>query len=452
MRSINGCLGILLVGATAAACSSNKGTEGTNNSTTDGTTGNTTGSTPQFTVDGPDSGNTSTSSRSSSALPAAQDTADGMLAITAAQASALTGGCGTWNQTPQGGGYAILEFVLDISGSMDDPSDPNSANAASKWQVFAQTLPSIYSALPQTFAVGSIYFSVQSQRRSQNQCYSANSHDVPIAVMNGTQLNALDSSVNAVQTGGSTPTYQAWSHGLDLVTAWTPGPNDPPQLATAGRYLVLITDGIPTIGQTSDCTSTSTGIAESEYDAEIGLIAQRGAAAGVKTFVVGVVGSNDPQGSGYDPLYKLSQVAVAGQTEPPGCTPVSGVPLNNDVNPRGSYCHYDLSTSSNLGSDLATALGSIASTMLSCAYVIPPPPAGQTIDPNNTTLVFTDGATGDTKIILRNTSSTCDQGWHFTDSTYTSLEICGTSCNALQANSASSLKLVFNCDTGTVVN
>jgi hypothetical protein len=90
--------------------------------------------------------------------------------------------------------------------------------------------------------------------------------------------------------------------------------------------------------------------------------------------------------------------------------------------------------------------------MLSCAYVVPPPPAGQTIDPSKTTLVFTDGATGETKIILQNTSGTCDRGWHFTGTGNSTIEICGTSCSEVQANSTSSLKLVFDCDTGTVVN
>ena len=272
--------------------------------------------------------------------------------------------------------------------------------------------------------------------------------------MSKAQQSALGTSVNAVQPAGFTPTYQAWEHGLELVRAWAPGTGDPPQLATANRYLVLITDGVPTVSP--DCSMHQNGIPQKDYNTIVSDVAaatqSQGGQPPVKTFVVGVVGSNDPQGATYDPLYMLSELAVAGGTTAPGCTPVTGTPNGKDVNPRGTYCHYDLSTSSNLGGDLAAALDSISGSMLSCAYVIPAPSAGQTIDPNNTTLVFTDGATGDTKIILENTSSTCDKGWHFTDSSYTSLEICGTSCTELQANSASTLKLVFNCDTGTVVN
>ena len=291
------------------------------------------------------------------------------------------------------------------------------------------------------------------------QCYTPHREDVGIAALDQTHLTALQNSVAAARTGGYTPTYQAWDQGLTNVTSWTPGPNDPPALATAGRNIVLITDGVPTEAQkssptTTRCNTYGNGISQSEYDTEINSIQTKTQQSQphVKTFVVGVIGSNDPQGATYDPLFMLSKIAVAGETQQPAnCVPVTGTPNGNDVNPRGTYCHYDLSQSNNLAADLTNALGGIASSMLSCNYSVPLPPAGQSINPAQTTLVFTDGATGAPSIVLQNTSATCDKGWHFTDYTNSQIEICGTTCAALQANSASTLNLVFGCNAGDVI-
>ncbi len=439
MRSMSHLVEILGIGVflLAAGCSSSKGADasGQGGGYNVGTPGANGGTAP----DG---------------YPTAQSSTDpnGLLAVSAATATALQNAstvCQGWEAEPEGGGGAIMEFIVDITSSMTEAnsSDPSVAGSPTKWAVFSQTLPQVFDALTGSYAVGVMYFSAQT-----NQCYVANRADVPIAAWNATQLAALNNSVATVVTGGSTPTYQAWSHGYDLVTAWTPGANDPPALTNAGRYLVLITDGVPTVGRTNDCTYYQDGISQTEYETELNLIYNTTQASkttyppnGVETFVVGVIGSNNPQNAVFDPMYMLSRLAVIGGTAPAGCVPKSGTVLANDVQPRGTYCHIDLSQSTNLAADLSTALNGITSGVLSCTYGVPAAPAGKTIDPNQTILVFTDGATGATSIVLENTSSTCDKGWHFTDSTNTTIEICGTSCTAIQANSKLTLNLVFGC-------
>jgi len=389
---------------------------------------------------------------STTKLPNAQDTVDGLQAVSTDVATSLQkNGCSGGQSTPQGGG-AILEFVIDISGSMSsDHVDPNDRNSQTKWQVFSATLPSIFTAMSPSFAVGALYFNA-----NRNQCYQPNSFDVPIAMNNPTQQKALVSSVSKASgsVSGSTPTYQAWYHAVDVVNAWQPGANDPASMATAERFLVLITDGVPTIGETS-CSSYSSGISLDEYNKELKDMKDNPLVANgkVKTFVVGVVGSNNPQGADFDPLYMLSEMAVAGGTEqPPGCAPVSGTPLADDVQPRGTYCHYDLSTSTDLGASLTTTLSQIASSALSCTYSVPPPSgSGQTIDPSQTVLVYTDGATGQPYIVLQNTSATCDKGWHYTDATNSKIEICGTTCAEIQGSSASTLSASFGCNVAQII-
>lgn len=391
-------------------------------------------------------------------LPKAQDDDDGLYPVTTDVATSLetsTSVCSGGQSTPQGGG-AVLEFVIDVSGSMSsDHVDPNDDSSQTKWEVFSATLPSIFKAMSSSFAVGALYFSA-----NKNQCYQANRADVPIAMMTQNQQNTLVTSVSTVSVGGSTPTYQAWAHAVDVVAAWQPGANDPASMATAERFVVLITDGVPTIGRkssstTTSCSSTSSGISLTEYNEELTDMGNNPLVANgtVKTFVVGVVGSNNPQGATFDPLYMLSRIAVIGGTEqPPGCVPVSGTPLAEDVQPRGTYCHYDLSTSKDLGTSLTDALSQIASSVLSCTYSVPPPSGnGQTIDPSKTVLIYTDGATGQPSIVLQNTSATCDKGWHFTDATNSKIEICGSTCAAIQGSAASKMSAVFGCNVAQII-
>jgi hypothetical protein len=108
----------------------------------------------------------------------------------------------------------------------------------------------------------------------------------------------------------------------------------------------------------------STGcVNQAEYHAITSTIATTGVPNGVKTFAVGVTGSDRPQGAGYDSLYVLSELAVAGGTTSPGCIPTSGtVSPRRDTTcqtSRGTYCHIDLSPSD----DLVVNHGRMSGTM-----------------------------------------------------------------------------------------
>jgi len=110
------------------------------------------------------------------------------------------------------------------------------------------------------------------------------------------------------------------------------------------------------------------------------------------------------------------------------------------------------SESTDLGASLTTTLSQIASSALSCTYSVPPPSgSGQTIDPSQTVLVYTDGATGQPYIVLQNTSATCDKGWHYTDATNSKIEICGTTCAEIQGSSASTLSASFGCNVAQII-
>ncbi len=435
-------LGLLL----ATSCSSSDDGDGSGDSNESGSDGTGGGPSPVVLTD------------SGPGVTPAEDTVDGLEAISAEQAEALEDParvCAGWSAEPEGGMPPILEFVIDVTGSMaDQPAYPNDpTNPVSKWEEMQRVLPGVFDSLPAHWAVGVSFY-----RKPDNDCFLPD-QPVPIDVMTDAQKALVTQAIEVRgpkpstndpdNVQGATPTLAAWRYGVSQLTAWSA----PAGYAASPRYVVLITDGVPTVN--SDGCTYVNPVTQEEYDQQVEIVRTEGEAANVQTFVVGVLGSEQTGNATYDPLYMLSQLAVAGRTEEPaGCTPVSGV-VDTTVEPtvltsRGSYCHYDLSTSTDFAGALELALLQIASTMVSCNYTVPPPPdSAQEIDPSLTNLIYRDGGE-EAFMVLPNTSDNCDRGWHFTDSTHTEIEICGVTCDLIQSNPAARLSVVFGCRTGEI--
>jgi len=214
---------------------------------------------------------------------------------------------------------------------------------------------------------------------------------VPIAPLDPTQLSAITTAINAVVPVGATPTMAAWQYAFTELQAW-PAPD---AYADSSRFIVLITDGIPTITndgcwQGSGSASNGTdAIAEAEYNAMITSLGTQGTAAKINTFVIGVLGSENPQGAAYDPLFKLTQVAVDGNTATKGCTPAAGLPSGFTVSPRGTYCHFDMTANPDFAAGLAAALNQFSTTVFPCSFVVPPAPPGKLYKPDETRVNYT---------------------------------------------------------------
>lgn len=266
----------------------------------------------------------------------AESTPDGLLGITAEEAAAFTSSksnCAGWSAEPEGNGPPVLEFVIDVTGSMADlpayPDDPS--HEASRWDEMQRVLPGVFADLPADWVVGLSYY-----RKPDDGCFEPD-QSVPIGILDAAQKAAVTASIqrrrpqadtNAPDNvQGATPTLAAWRAGLAELVAWVP----PPGYEPSPRYVVVITDGVPTV-ESDGCTYTNP-ITRAEYDREIEIVREEGEAAGVRTFVVGVLGSEQTQNATYDPLYMLSQLALAGRTEqPPGCVPTSGT-VDGSVEP-----------------------------------------------------------------------------------------------------------------------
>jgi hypothetical protein len=203
----------------------------------------------------------------------------------------------------------------------------------------------------------------------------------------------------------------------------------------------MVTDGVPTA--TSDACSGTGAMSQDQYDSFVSIVESEGKAANVRTFVVGVPGSQDPQGSSYDPLLMLSRLALAGGTpEPPDCIPVSGVPNGHDVSPRGHYCHIDWTNQAASGVEWAADLAGVPG----CYYVIPQSSNGQSpiIDAR---LVYTPNDLVP-RTLTRATDSSCTDGeWYFSvpdgNGNPTELDLCPSTCAETRANAGEGISISF---------
>ena len=368
----------------------------------------------------------------------ATSTPNGMVELTAEQAATVTdpaGACEGWTAEPEGG-PAVVEFVVDTTSSMTETAP--STGGQTKWAVLQDVLPDALAGLPAEWAIGLEFYC----GGGNNNCF-VGQQDVPIAVHDATQQDALANAIQSRNTCTYTPTQTAWTFGLNSI------------LNTSGsRYIVLMTDGVPTVNA-DGCTlgggASRPFIGQAEYDGFVEAVRTQTAGTNVKTFVVGVPGSEDPQGAPYDPMYELSLLAAAGETAQAGCTAVSGTSNGTEVNPRGTYCHYDMTQAADFASGLTSTINTIAGGIVSCDYTVPPAPVGQVIDTNRVNMIYNDNAgNGTFYLILPNGDPSCDRGWQYTDATRTAIHICDITCQLVQANPAARITLMFGCAPGDI--
>ena len=357
----------------------------------------------------------------------------GVSALTPEQVTAIeSSACAGWSREGESL-PALLDFVVDVSGSMGLTSA--TTGNRTKWDITQAALGVALETLPGATAVGMIFFPNQSTRSNTSgnvlnvsQCVNTNAM-IPIATLGAAgsaQRQALAAGLAAAQPAGGTPTDDAYE--FELVTNMN-------SCALPGRrFMVLITDGQPTFSK--GCIGTGNTSDPVDYTPVIDAIARawnnNGPSSAVKTFIIGSPGSEAQASTGTDGRGWLSQAAQVGQT-----------PQSSDCSNAGpNYCHFDMSQVPDFAVGFSNALAQISGQIVSCSYAIPPPPAGQTLDLTKINVIFTHG-TGEQSLLLRSTSDACATGW-FLD-TNNNVVLCGESCNQAKADGASSLKLLFGC-------
>jgi len=323
---------------------------------------------------------------------------------------------------------ANILFVLDRSGSMQCNPPPTTQseacermparadnNAPSKWQITTQALTAAIHKLPASASVGLMYFS------NDDECGVSATPSVPILPNSAAQQAAIDQSLQSVMPGGGTPivgaTILAYAHMH--------------QSALAGRiygneFVVLITDGAqseacsyaPRCKDATMCTSLL--LSEDVPKAA-------GAGVGIRTFVVGVPGSEPARSV-------LSQIAKQGATALPGCDPQQG------------NCHFDMTMVPDLGAALSGALAKISGQAVSCELNVPKPDQGD-LDPTLVNVVYATAGSGSPTVVRQDTHAACDggaNGWQYSDDK-SKIRLCGDICNTIRSDAGARVDVVLGC-------
>ena len=221
--------------------------------------------------------------------------------------------------------------------------------------------------------------------------------------------------------------------------------NPPAGFELARGYLVLVTDGMPV--RKLNCEQTEgpgLAVTDAEFNELIDDVAATSASTGVETFVIGVPGSEltnqvptvngEPE---YLPQTKLSELAQAGMTAPAGCSTTGP-----------NYCHIDMTDPSiDFVTALTDVIGTISSSVASCAYPVPENPDPTLIvDPFNplSVMYYAAGSTA-ASTLPQSVGCTDGLGWDYANSSQDTINLCPTSCSTVQADTEAQIRVSLGC-------
>ncbi len=293
----------------------------------------------------------------------------------------------------------LVDFIVDVSGSMMDVSVGSSGQ--DKWQVTQAALSNaIQNELPNSAGVGILLYPNMNTVPNNNDTVvppiplatdtcvntSALIPVAPLGAAGSAQRTAIAQGLTNAYVAGGTPTDDAYEFTYNSSVV--------PTLQTYAYYtpnIVLITDGQPTISL--GCEGTGQEAHPVDWHPIVNDIATAFAATpSVKTYIIGLPGSQEQSYTGADGRPWLSLAARTGGTlATPDC---------QDTGP--NYCHFDMSQSADFAAGLAQALSDVISDIagstasLSCSFSIPTSLAGQTIDPNAINVIYKQNGSGAT--------------------------------------------------------
>jgi hypothetical protein len=333
---------------------------------------------------------------------------------------------------------AVLQLVVDVSGSMDD--DAPGSNQ-SKWDVTRDALSQAIDTLPASVSAGVLYYPNRDTgssmtMRAVNQCVNVGAM-VPIGALgndNSQQRRALQRSLDDADTNSYTPTHDAYRYALQEGLV--------PYQAQANKFMLLITDGAPTMslgcigGRMGGMGMMGGGAMDAPTDPIVDEI--KGAfGTGIRTFLIGSPGSEESSQGDGDMRPWLSRAAQEGGTAKAGCQ-VDGP----------NFCHLDMTQDENFSQALVDGLATIVGQIIdTCTFAIPDAPAGQTVDPSLTTLIVQSSSGA--SLVLQDDTGDCGEGWRFNAGGQ--VELCPATCDKVMADASSTVQLLFGCSVDQVI-
>ncbi len=320
-------------------------------------------------------------------------------------------------------------FVIDRSGSMACNPPPTTDSVScevtpvradttkpSKWEITSTALLAAIKTLPKTTTVGISYFS------NDDGCGVYPTPNVPFAPNSAAQQSTIDASLNATKPAGGTPivgaTILAYKHMHQQALSGAIFGNE---------FVVLLTDG----QQSEQCSNppSCTG-AKACTDLLVNTEVPRaaGPGVGIRTFVVGVPGSEPAR-------TVLSEIAQKGGTAKPACDPQQG------------NCHFDMTKESDLATALSAALKQIAGQTVTCELPVPQPKTGA-IDLGLVNVIYSSSdRTMKPKLVPQDKTAACDagaNGWQYTSGN-TKIRLCGAICDTLRGDTGGRVDVVLGC-------
>jgi hypothetical protein len=333
-----------------------------------------------------------------------------------------SGSVGSWEGEACADGNAggdlspvYLVFLLDQSGSMGDCY----GDRTERWEPVESALKAFFSDEASAGLLASLTL-FPTEETPDDVCgnddddleCTADAYDTPVVppteLPNGTVFaDAMPDEPNEY----GTPTAPALAGTVDYALS----------LKEQGHKvaIVMVTDGEPQFcGQGNTIDNT---VAEAE----------RGAAAGIPTYVIGV-GSDleeDPENPEDD---NLKEIAVGGGTEALIIDPETGTPEKTRQ-------------------ALLAEVNKIRGQQVSCEMPMPSPPAGLTLDPMKVNIEYTTG--GETVRLLMNDDCSGDRlGWRYDDAIApTRVELCPATCDEVKSHPDAALNVVFGCESDVIV-
>ena len=324
---------------------------------------------------------------------------------------------------------AVLELVVDVSGSMEKPA-PGAPNR-SKWAVTRDALSDAIDTLGAQTAVGALYYpnrqtSESNTPRDADACVNTNAI-VDIALLgapSSATRAALQNSLMDANTGSGTPTHDAYQYAFENgIQAFQ---------SSASKFMLLITDGQPTFSLGCVGTGNVTDPVDEQPIVDAIAAARQD---GIRTFVIGSPGSEKNESSGADARPWLSRAAKAGGTETAGCS---------DDGP--NFCHLDMTEDADFAAALSKGLGAIAGQINTCTYTIPAPPAGQEIDLAKVNLIVTAG--GKAQLVRPDDMGDCSEGWQLDANQQ--IVLCSATCDRVKKDGGATVRLLFGCAAGEI--
>lgn len=293
----------------------------------------------------------------------------------------------------------IIQFVVDTSGSMSwvpgterTPRD----GEQSKWEITQASLADAIDAMPDDAAVGVIYYP---NAGGGAACYRAEVA-APIAPLLLEHRQLIERMNAAEEPTGGTPTHAAYDFGVEqLETSALDG----------SRFLVLMTDGIPTF--TRECGGD--GLSRVDAAPLIADVAKRLETSDIRTFVIGSPGSEAARD-------ELSRMALEGGTAKPGCEPAGP-----------GYCHFDMTGARDFSAALGAALAEITEATLGCEFDLPAAPDRFALNRERTSVVLESNGSPVVEL-ERAESPACDSGWQYGPEGRT-IRLCASTCQELTA-------------------